>query len=393
MQLEKILKEEIVENREFFHQIPELGFKEFKTSKYIFKKLKEYGFQVEKVAGTGVIGFRKGTDPGDSTIAFRADMDALALREKTGLAYSSKIDNRMHACGHDGHMAILLGLGRYISELDEIGKNILLIFQPAEEGPGGAEIIVRNRVLKKYSVESIFGLHIHPSVDEGKLAVNHGPIMAECGEINVRVRGKGGHGAMPEKGIDSIYVASQLINSYQSIISRNIEAVEGGVISIGKIAGGEARNILAEEVVFEGTIRAYREEVYETIKSRIAEINRGFELTYGVEIEGYVDDMYPAVVNDFKLYNRIIETFDEAELEVLKPMMIAEDFSYYQREIPGFFLILGSRNEERGHIYPLHHCKFNFDEDVLYKGVETFVRISEMTGVVKMKGEIEKCKC
>lgn len=374
-------REEIVENREFLHRIPELGFKEFKTSKYIFKKLKEYGYQVEKVAGTGVVGFRKGTDSSDSTIAFRADMDALALREQTGLAFSSVMENRMHACGHDGHMAILLGLARYVSELPEIGKNILLIFQPAEEGPGGAEVIVRNNLLKKYSVEAIFGLHIHPSVAEGMIAVNHGPIMAECGEINIRVKGRGGHGAMPEKGIDSIYVACQLINSYQSIISRNIEAVEGGVISVGKIVGGEARNIMAEEVCFEGTIRAYREDVYETIKRRISEINRGFELAHGVEIEEYIEDMYPAVVNDFALYNRMLEAFEEEEIEVLKPMMIAEDFSYYQKEVPGLFYILGSRNEEKGYAYPLHHCKFNFDENVLYRGVESLVRIAKMMGV------------
>lgn len=375
-------REEIVENREFLHRIPELGFKEFKTSKYIFKKLKEYGYQVEKVAGTGVVGFRKGSDSSDSTIAFRADMDALALKEQTGLVFSSSLDNRMHACGHDGHMAILLGLAKYVSELPKIGKNILLIFQPAEEGPGGAEVIVRNNLLKKYSVEAIFGLHIHPSVEEGVIALNHGPIMAECGEINIKVKGRGCHGAMPEKGIDSIYVACQLINSYQSIISRNIEAVEGGVISIGRIVGGEARNIMAEEVYFEGTIRAYREDIYETIKRRISEINRGIELTYGVEIEEYIEDMYPAVVNDFGLYNRILEVFDPEEIEVLKPMMIAEDFSYYQKEVPGFFYILGSRNEERNYTYPLHHCKFNFDEEVLFKGVESFIKISEMMGIV-----------
>ncbi|KNF10015.1 amidohydrolase [Gottschalkia purinilytica] len=375
------IKNEVVDMRKYLHQIPELGFQEVKTSKYIKERLESLGFELEVVAGTGIVAFKKGTSS-EKAIAFRSDIDGLRVKEETGLPFASKEENHMHACGHDGHMSILLGFATFIASLPSIKRDIVLIFQPAEEGPGGAEVIVKEGILKKYNVESIFGLHILPDIEEGKIGINYGPIMAQCGEIEILIEGKGGHGAMPHTSIDTIYVTSQLISSYQSIVSRNIEPIEGAVLTIGKINGGEAKNVIAEEVKIEGTIRAYRPEVYNTIKSRIQEINSGIEKMFGVKITTNVIDMYPAVNNDYDLFNIMKEALDEDEIHILKPMMIAEDFSYYQQEIPGFFFMLGSRNEKLNYIYPLHHCKFNFSDEVLGHGVKTYIKIANKLGII-----------
>ncbi len=375
------LRQKIATFRKELHQMPELGFEEINTSKYIKEKLEEFGFQTESVASTGVVGFRKGTTDAKA-IAFRADIDGLRIKEETGLSFSSRNEGVMHACGHDGHTAILLGLALYISSLKKINRDIVLIFQPAEEGPGGAEVIVREGVLEQYNVEAIFGLHIMPELKEGKIGLNYGPIMAQTGEIDICINAKGGHGAIPHKGIDGICIAAQLINAYQTIISRNIEPIEGAVLSLGKINGGEARNAIAGKVTMEGTIRAYNQEVYNTIKKRMEDINKGIEVMHNITIDMKVRDMYSAVVNDHKLYELVKEALNDKEVELIKPMTIGEDFSYYQAEIPGLFFMLGSRNEKEGHVYPLHHCRFNFSEDVLFSGVDTYIKICNILKVI-----------
>lgn len=380
-QLLEQISDTIIRIRRKLHQIPEAGFNEVKTSKFIKEKLKEYGFQIESVANTGVIGYRKGNSS-KGAIAFRADMDGLKVKEETGLLYSSKEDNMMHACGHDGHMAILLGLALYISKIDKLNRDVVLIFQPAEEGPGGAEVIVKEGILEKYNVEYIFGLHILPDLEQGKIGVAPGPIMAQTGEFDIRISSKGGHGAMPHTAIDSIHVASQLINSYQSIISRNVEPIEGCVLTIGKIEGGKARNIIADNVRLEGTIRAFNTEVYNKIKERMKEINLGLEKMFNVNIQMEIRDMYPPVVNDYKLFEIFKDMFKEDVIKIIKPMMISEDFSYYQREIPGLFFMLGSRNERKGFIHPLHSCYFNFDEEILKIGLDTYLKICKSFGVI-----------
>ncbi|RKD32434.1 M20 metallopeptidase family protein [Thermohalobacter berrensis] len=368
------LKKDIIDIRRSLHQIPEEGFKEVKTSSFIKEKLKNLGFTIENVAQTGILAFRKG-DSEKGTIAFRADMDGLNVEEKTGVDYASKEKGMMHACGHDGHMAILLGLALYLSKIEKLKRNILLVFQPAEEGPGGAKVIVENKILEKYNVEAIFGLHIYPNLPEGKIGVKPGPMMAQTGELDIKIKAKSGHGAMPHTTIDGIYVATQLVNSYQSIVSRNIEPIEGAVLSIGKIQGGKARNVIAEEIELEGIIRAFDESVYKKIKKRIYEINSGLEKMYGVNIDVEIRDMYPSVVNDIELYKALKGTVEDSKLVEIKPMMIAEDFAYYQKEVPGLFFMLGSRNEKLGFTYPLHSNKFNFNEDILISGVEIYINI------------------
>lgn len=374
------LRSEIVENRRYLHGIPETGFNEFKTSEYIKAKLHEYGFEVISTAKTGVVGFKKGSTD-EKAIAFRADMDALNVTEKTGVPFASKNENKMHACGHDGHMSILLGFAKYISNIENLKRDLVLIFQPAEEGPGGAELIIEEGILSKYNVESIFGLHILPDIEEGKVGCKPGPLMAEAGEIDVYIKSKSGHGAIPHTAIDGIYIASQLINTYQSVISRNINPLEGAVLTIGEIHGGQARNVIAEDVVLKGTIRAFDENIYNLIKKRILDINEGFAKMHDIQITTEIRDLYPAVVNDEKLFNMFKDIIGEDNLVVMKPMMISEDFSYYQKEVPGLFFMLGSKNEDQGYIYPLHNSKFNFNEDILLNAVDIYVNICKELNV------------
>lgn len=381
------LLEEIIRVRRYLHSIPEIGFNEFKTSKFIQEELDKLGFEVEKVAKTGVIGFRKGSS-NKGAVAFRADMDALSVLEKNDIPFVSKEEGKMHACGHDGHMSILLGLAMCLSDYQELQRDIVLIFQPAEEGPGGAEIIIEEGIFEKYNIECIFGLHILPDVEEGKIGIKPGPLMAATGEFDIVLKTQGGHGAMPHTAIDGIFIASQLISSLQSIVSRNVEPIEGAVVSIGTIEGGEAKNIIASEVKMGGTIRAFNSEVYDLIKRRIIEICKGIEIIYNIEIETKIKDMYPAVVNNEKLYELFLDTLEKDEVVNIKPMMISEDFSYYQRKVPGIFFMLGCRNEELGYIYPLHNNCFNFNEEILITGVEKYLNICARLDVINKEENI-----
>ncbi len=378
--LERIY-DNIIEIRRYLHSIPELGFNELKTSKYIKEQLKSFGFDIHSVAKTGVIGFRKG-DSDKGAIAFRADMDGLKIIERTNLTFASKEKGMMHACGHDGHMTILLGLAMYLSQIQNLNRDIVLIFQPAEEGPGGAKPIIDAGVFEKYNIEKVFGLHILPDIEEGKIGCKPGALMAQTGEFDIIINAKSGHGAMPHTAIDGIYVASQLISNYQSIISRNIEPIEGAVLSIGKIEGGKARNIIADNVRLEGTIRAFASNVYQNIKSRMHEINKGLERMFNVEINMEIRDMYPAVINDNELFKVFYELLDKDEMVNIKPMMIAEDFSYYQQVVPGLFFMLGSRNESLGYVHPLHSRYFNFNEGILMHGIELYIKICKKFNVI-----------
>jgi hippurate hydrolase/N-acetyldiaminopimelate deacetylase len=233
-------------------------------------------------------------------VCFRADMDGLNIHEETGLSFASD-DGNMHACGHDAHMAILLGLAKHIAD-NNIKKNIVLLFQPGEENAGGADVVMKDENFNKFDIGSIFGLHVQPEIEEGKIGLKSGPFIAQTIEFNIKIEGKSSHGAQPHKGIDSILVASQLVNGYQSIISRNTAPLESAVLTIGKIVGGQARNIIAEETRLEGTLRTFDIATYEGIRKRINEMNGGLENMYNVKITADFIDFCPPVVNDNNLY-------------------------------------------------------------------------------------------
>ena len=370
------MKQHIIEVRRALHRIPEPGLQENETTDFIINYLTKLGLKVERwVTGTGAIAYLEGIE-GSKTIAYRADIDALSVDEQTGLEYCSTKRGYMHACGHDGHTAILLGFARYASfHQENIKNNLLFIFQPAEEGPGGAEPIVNSGILEKYKVNYIFGMHIYPEVEEGKAACRPGAMMAQTGEFDFVIKGKSAHGAMPHKGSDALLAAAATVTALNSVISRNIDPLEPAVLNIGRMESGERRNIIAGEAVLEGTMRAFNEETYTAVRSRLINTVKHIPEGFGCTAELVIRDMYPAVTNDAELFEVFKAAVGEDDLEVIKPMTISEDFSYYQKKIPGLFFMLGSRSEEMGYIHPLHSNKFNFNEDILLIGIQLFDKI------------------
>lgn len=367
--------------RRDLHQIPELSFDLPLTHAYVMKLLKEMNYETYVTAKTGIIAIKHGKI--NQTIAFRSDMDALPVTEETDVLFQSKHQGKMHACGHDGHMAMLLGFANKIKDIKLESYGIMLIFQPAEEFPGGAKVIIEEGYLKRFNVINIFGIHLYPELEESKFGFVSGAMMARNGEFNLTLKGKSSHGAQPHHGNDAIFAMSHLIMQYHTIISRNINPLEPCVLTVGTIEGGEARNIIASTVKIKGTVRAFNDDVYYLIKNRMKAIESGIEKSFDVKIIQDFQDFYPVVYNDPKIYDHVIKQFDVSEYHEIEKMTVSEDFSFYQQVVPGMFIMLGTKNETLNYIYPLHHSKFNFDEKVLLKGVEYYERIAKSYGLYK----------
>ena len=372
----RALKDEVISIRRQLHRIPEPGLNEHETTKYIYGYLNNIGINAElSPAGTGVTAYIKGK-PGSRTIAFRADIDGLLVEEKTGVEYCSQNKGCMHACGHDGHTAVLLGFAKLLTQLrDEGHPNILLIFQPAEEGPGGAEIIVNKGVLERYDVSCIFGLHIFPEIEEGKIGCRPGAMMAQTGEIDLHIKGKSCHGAMPHKGNDALVTASDVVLALNTIVGRFADPLEPAVVTIGRMVCGEIRNVIAGEALLEGTMRAFNDATYNALKSRVIRMTESISDAYGCNCTYEIRDMYPAVNNDKMLFEKLLADLEDSDFVYMNPLMLAEDFSYYQKRIPGLFFMLGAGNSEKGYIYPLHSSMFNFDDKILISGVQVFYNL------------------
>lgn len=372
----RALKDEVIAIRRQLHKIPEPGLYEHETTKYIYEYLKALGINAEYgPGGTGIIAYVEGK-PDSKTIAFRADIDALSVEEKTGAEYCSQNKGYMHACGHDGHASILLGFAKLLKQLgNERYTNVLLIFQPAEEGPGGAEIIVNKGILDKYNVSCIFGLHIFPDIEEGKIGCRPGALMAQTGEFDLLIKGNSCHGAMPHKGNDAIVAASDIVLAINTIVGRFVDPVEPAVVTVGRMVCGEKRNVIAGEALLEGTMRAFNDATYNILRSRVITIANTISSAYGCSCSYEIRDMYPAVNNDKVLFEKLMENLSEDDFVYLNPLMIAEDFSYYQKRIPGLFLMLGSGNSDKGYTYSLHSNKFNFNEEILILGIQMFYNL------------------
>lgn len=370
------LLDDIIKNRRALHQIPETALEEFKTKEYLKNYLISIGLEPQEIVETGLFVYIEGKDK-ENCIAFRSDIDALNIKEETGAEFESKHIGKMHACGHDGHMTTLLAFAKYLTTIQPLEKSVLLIFQPAEESPGRAKDIVETGLLKKYNVKAIYGMHLFPELPEGTVASKEGPFFAQAALMTTTITGKSGHGAMPHKTIDPLMAFTKVVDGYQTIVSRNLSPFDPGVVTIGKFCGGSAQNIIADTVNFWGTIRTFKEENTEFIIDRIKEIHRGVELSYRVKIDEKIDIVYPPVINDKELYKKFVETMKDMNYVEHEALTISEDFAYYQKEVPGIFMLLGTRSEEKGFVHPLHSCHFNFDEKVLLKGVEAFARILE----------------
>jgi len=370
--------------RRELHKIPETGFDVYKTRTLVIDHLNKNNIEVIDGYGkTAVLGLIKGKNQNE-TIAFRADMDALNVTEETNRDFKSIHQGHMHACGHDGHMAALLGFASYLNEVKEhLEKNILLVFQPAEEGPGGAEVIVNENVFEKYNVKEIYGMHLYPNVEEGKIAVKAGPLMAQNGEFDIIIEGKSAHGAQPHNGVDAIVAAAEYITNVQSILPRFINPIEPGVVTIGKITGGERCNVIPKHVLLEGTIRTFSAEVYNTIKDKLNDFAKSIEIGHGCKVQPVFRDMYPAVNNDEHLYNDFIEAVGVDNTEKIDPQMLSEDFAFYQTRVPGIFFFMGTRNEKKGFVHSLHHASFDFDEKVLVDVIQTYVNVLRHKNIIK----------
>ena len=373
------LSDEIYNYRRQFHKYPELSFKEFKTSETISKYLKEFGIKHKKNVGkTGVVGeIYFGPGP---TIALRADMDALPMQEKGNLEYKSRNDGVMHACGHDGHMAILLGAAKALSENSTIKKGtVKFIFQPAEEGGGGARYMIKDGCLN--GVDEIYGLHLWNYQKYGEVGLKTGPVMASADMFDIEIQGKGGHGAAPQGTVDAIVVASHLITILQTIVSRNTNPLENTVLTIGKIKGGENFNVISDNVYLSGTTRAYSEKNRQMIKKRMGEIIEGVSKSFNAIIKINYKEGYPPTVNhDLPVKNvlRAAQNIvgDQAKSPYLS--MGGEDFSYYLQKIPGCFFFIGSSPEKNDILSTPHHCShFNIDERSLLIGASVYLNLIE----------------
>jgi hippurate hydrolase len=367
-ELADIYAPELISIRHHLHAHPELSYEEFETSKFVQSRLAELGIPFRPMATTGVVGLIKGKNPEKRVIALRADMDALPIQEENKVNYKSQNDGVMHACGHDVHTTILLGAARILQELKEEWEGtIKLIFQPGEEkNPGGASLLIKEGVLANPAPQAIFGLHVHPGLDTGKLSFRGGMVMASADEIYITIRGKGGHAAAPHLTVDTILVASHLVVALQQIISRNRNPLSPSVLSITSIQGGHTTNVIPSEVKLMGTFRAMDEEwrlkAHKLIRKQAIELVHSM----GAEIDLHIDIGYPMVYNNEAL-NEVAR--QQAALYMGKDNVLeteirlgAEDFGYYTQQIPGCFYRLGVMNAEKGITSGVHTPTFNIDE-------------------------------
>lgn len=377
--IEELVKKytpEICKLRRQIHENPELSYEETETAALMAKTLKSLGIEVqENVAGLhAVIGTLHGAKPGP-TIALRTDMDALSIPEETDLPFKSKNPGKMHACGHDGHMSILLGTAMVLSALkDEIAGTVVFVCQPAEEKSptGGAKAIVASGVLD--GIDAIYGLHVWPTLPTGQIGVRAGAMMAASDHVEVTIHGKASHAAMPHKGVDAIVAAGQFITAVQDIISRQINPLYPTVLTFGKINGGTRYNIVADTVVIEGTCRTYDKEAQDTVEANLAQFLKGLDTMYGTTSKLDYERGYAAVVNAPDQAELIASTArecfgDDAVPVIAEPAMTAEDYSGYLQKYNGGFFWLGA-TKPGAPVYPLHNAKFAVDENCLPIGVK-----------------------
>lgn len=367
---------EIIAIRRHFHRHPELSFKEFETAAFITNFLdKEDIPYKDKVAKTGIVAEVRGNHPDKKMVALRADMDALPILEQNESDYCSLNEGVMHACGHDVHMACLMGAAKILNDLkDDFSGTVKLIFQPSEESyPGGAKVMIAEGVLENPTPEAIFGQHVFPELEHGNLGMRPGKYMASTDEVFITVKGKGGHAAIPDKVVDPVLIASHIVIALQQIVSRKSQPVMPTVVSFGKISCDGKTNIIPDEVHLEGIIRTFDEEWREEIKTQIKKISSGLAESMGGSCEVSIDQGYPAVVNDVELTHRTkdyaIQYLGEDKVKDLEMRMTAEDFSYYAQKIPGCFFRLGTRNEMEGITSNLHSATFDVDEESLETGM------------------------
>lgn len=370
----------LVEWRRYLHKNPELSFQESNTSAFIAEKLSSWGLEVKtKVGGHGVVGLLRGYKPG-RTVALRADMDALPIQDLKACEYASQVAGVMHACGHDGHTATLLGIAAYFSQhREELCGQIKFIFQPAEEvTPGGAIHMIEDGVLE--GVDVIYGVHLWTPIPTGITASVAGPMWAAPDEFFIDITGKGGHGGIPHVTVDSVLVGAALVMNLQTIVSRSVDPLEPAVVTIGAIQAGTTQNVIAEQCHISGTVRTFNEDTRQRIQSRMQAIVDQTCAMYGAGAQFDYRVGYPPVINDeaeTARYRRVAtQLFGEEHTMVAPKMMPGEDFSYYLQQVPGCFILVGAGNAEQGIVHPHHHPRFDIDEQSMLVAAKLLIHLT-----------------
>lgn len=365
--------------RHDLHAYPETAFEEYRTAAKVAELLRSFGLKVHTgIAETGVVATLTGLRPGERSIGLRADMDALHMQELNTFAHCSRHDGKMHGCGHDGHTAMLLGAAKYLSENRDFAGSVVFIFQPAEEGEAGARTMCEEGLFTRFPVDAVYGMHNWPGLDVGEFAVHDGPAMAAMDLFDIEISGKGCHGGMPHMGVDPIVVAGQLISSLQSIVARTLDPLESGVVSVTRMQGGDAYNIVPDSVTLSGTCRTFCENVQSALQSRMQQMVENICAAYGAEGKLDFRPVYPATVNDKEHagFCADVATALAGASNVkrdMAPSMGAEDFSFMLKERPGAYIWIGNGSDRGGH--GLHNPHYDFNDDILPIGASYWVNL------------------
>lgn len=372
----------VVADRRYLHQHPELGFQEFETAKLVAERLESMGVEDIRtgIAVTGVTGLIRGTRQGgpERVVLVRADMDALPILEENEVDYRSRTDGKMHACGHDAHTSMLLGIGRLLLDRrDEFSGTVKLLFQPAEEGGGGARVMIEEGVLEDPPVDLVFGQHVAAEVPVGKIELRGGPAMAAADRFDILIKGRGGHGAQPHLTVDPIAVGSQIVLALQTIVAREVDPTKEAVVTVGAFLAGDASNVIPDTATMRGTLRSFDPEVRALLGRRVGEIATGIASAMRAEVEYTYLPGYPATINDPEQTEMVREVaasiIGDENVVTADLQMGAEDFSYFLERKPGCFFFTGTRDEEKGITWGHHHPRFDVAEDGLAIGMEVMV--------------------
>ena len=373
------LHAEITAWRREFHAHPELLYDVHRTAASVAEKLKSFGCDevVTGIGKTGGVGVIRGRKPGAKVVGMRADMDALPIEEATSLPYKSTVPGKMHACGHDGHTAMLLGAAKYLADTRNFAGTAVMIFQPAEEGGAGARAMLRDGLFDRFGIQEVFGMHNYPSMPIGEFAIRSGPMMASTDSIAIKLEGKGSHAAWPHLGVDPVLVGAQIVNALQSIVARNVDPLEAAVISICQFQAGQADNVIPQTATLRGTVRTLSPAVRELVKKRVYEVVEGTAKLHGAKADLSYTAGYPVLVNDegraaFAASVAVeIAGKDKVDRNT-PPLMGAEDFAYMLEERPGAFIYVGN-----GDSAMLHHPAYDFNDDAIPLGTSYWVRLAE----------------
>ena len=372
---------EMTEWRQHIHQHPETAFEEHNTSDYVAMRLHEFGIEVHRgLAGTGVVGTLKGSRGDGPAIGLRADMDALDIEEKNEIDYKSENPGKMHACGHDGHSAMLLGAAKYLAETRNFAGTVHFIFQPAEENEAGGRVMVEEGLFDKFPVESVYGMHNMPGIPVGEFAIRPGPIMASSDIFEITLTGLGTHAALPQLGRDPVIAASQLVTALQAITSRTVSPLDAAVVSVTQLHMGDTWNVIPEEAVIRGTTRAFKPKVQDHLEAELSRVTNGIAAAFSIEARVNYERRYPPTINEpleTILTADVAREIAGADMVSLDkdPMMGAEDFAFMLNEKPGAYMWIGNGPGDGGCM--LHNPRYDFNDNILALGASYWAKLAE----------------